>query len=155
MTCGTAVRQCCKPAELAGTRIPGLTNAPSSPPRTAPLDVIRTLPVTSIAAGVDLKVVSQTMGHATSAFTADVYVMCLKRWARLRLRGSLPSFLARPGGRPRDDRLCHQCAILGLFDHGNGVRGDCARQPGSGVSTGGGGGRESNPPTALSVVHQF
>ena len=31
-----------------------------------------------LAAGVDLKVVSQTMGHATAAFTADVYVTVLE-----------------------------------------------------------------------------
>lgn len=34
-----------------------------------------------LAAGVDLKVVSQTMGHATSAFTADVYVTVLEEMA--------------------------------------------------------------------------
>ncbi len=31
-----------------------------------------------LAAGVELKVVSQIMGHATSAFTADVYVTVLE-----------------------------------------------------------------------------
>ena len=31
-----------------------------------------------LAAGVDLKVVSETMGHATAAFTADVYVTVLE-----------------------------------------------------------------------------
>jgi integrase len=34
-----------------------------------------------LAAGVDLKVVSQIMGHATSAFTADVYVTVLEEMA--------------------------------------------------------------------------
>jgi site-specific recombinase XerD len=31
-----------------------------------------------LAAGVELKVVSETMGHSTSAFTADVYVTVLE-----------------------------------------------------------------------------
>ncbi len=34
-----------------------------------------------LAAGVDLKVVSQIMGHATAAFTADVYVTVLEEMA--------------------------------------------------------------------------
>jgi hypothetical protein len=39
--------------------------------------VVGTLLSTSLAAGVDLKVVSETMGHSTSAFTADKYVTVL------------------------------------------------------------------------------
>ena len=35
--------------------------------------MIRTLPVTSIEAGIDVKVVSAQLGHSTTQITADIY----------------------------------------------------------------------------------
>jgi integrase len=47
-----------------------------------------------LAAGVDLKVVSQTMGHATAAFTADVYVTVLEEMAES-AASAIASFIPR------------------------------------------------------------
>jgi integrase len=49
-----------------------------------------------LAAGVDLKVVSQTMGHATAAFTADVYVTVLEEMAEA-AASAIEAFVPRKG----------------------------------------------------------
>ena len=56
-----------------GTHSPDLTNAFAAEAGPAPLDMIGTLPVTSIAADQPPKVISEMLGHATVAFTMDVY----------------------------------------------------------------------------------
>jgi hypothetical protein len=73
-----------------------------------------------LAAGVDLKVVSATMGHATAAFTADVYVTVLDELGEA-AASAIEAFVpARPAGRWRDDLACHQCASTTRFDLGSG-----------------------------------
>jgi integrase len=49
-----------------------------------------------LAAGVDLKVVSTTMGHSTSSFTADVYVTVLSEVAEA-AASAIEAFVSRKG----------------------------------------------------------
>jgi hypothetical protein len=44
--------------------------------------MVGTLPVTSLAAGIDVKVVSERLGHATTAITADLYTHVIPRLGR-------------------------------------------------------------------------
>jgi len=60
-----------------------------------------------LAAGVDLKVVSQIMGHATAAFTADVYVNRAGGDGRL---GSRCDRRVRAPQEQDRSRTCQQCA---------------------------------------------
>ena len=51
-----------------------MTNAPApTPDPAAGIRTVGTLPVTSLRAGVNPKIVSTRLGHATVAFTLDTY----------------------------------------------------------------------------------
>ena len=59
-----------------------MTNSPARRPPQNLFGRNRTLLVTSIAAGIDVKVVSERLGHATTAITADLYTHVIPRLGR-------------------------------------------------------------------------
>jgi hypothetical protein len=89
------------------------------------------------------EVVSEILGHSTAAFTMDVYAAVaeeLAEAAALAIAAFVPRRASNVPAEPDDE---------------NGVW-DCRASPArSGVLPDGGGGRESNPPTAQRAVHRF
>ncbi len=100
-----------------------------------------TLTPRQFAAGVDIKIVQEVLGYATSAFTRDVYTSVVPEIAAAAAE-AIAAIVPRRANRE-------------LNDHENGIWDSRARSVRSGVWTGGGGGRGSNPPAARRAVHRF
>jgi len=98
----------------------------------------------SLAAGVDIKIVQEMLGHSTSSFTRDVYTSVVPEIATAAAE-AVAAIVPRR----------QQCASKGLIDHENGVWSLSAHALRSGVPAGSGGGRESNPPATQYAAHRF
>ena len=100
-----------------------------------------TLTPRQFAAGVDIKIVQEVLGYATSAFTRDVYTSVVPEIAEA-AAVAIAAFVPRR-------------ASSELKDHENGVWDRRATPVRNSVCAGGGGGRGSNPPAARRAVHRF
>ncbi|WP_271220822.1 tyrosine-type recombinase/integrase [Streptosporangium carneum] len=67
-----------------------------------------------LAAGVPMKVVSETLGHSRFSFTADVYTYVVRRWPRRRRRSPRAGLGRRPA-----DVMVWQWSTRGLFNLGH------------------------------------
>jgi hypothetical protein len=77
---------------------------PPQKPEPAPLDIIGTLPVTSIGARADPKVVQRVLGHATASMTMDLYghLVDANLWEAARTIGGILGASAPPGQQDED-----------------------------------------------------
>jgi hypothetical protein len=76
------------------------------PARTPPaleLDMVRRLPVTNMTAGVEMKVVSERLGHSTTTITADLYTHVMESVGRSAAQ-AIADVLATPNEQPPDGR---------------------------------------------------